>query len=277
MPFGKYVKKQFGKTKKYAKKRYTTSTGKGLRVNKLAKDIATIQRKLNVEHKHIETRFGSGDNADSITLFPTKQNPVILPLSTPIKGLNYNNRVGNQIKVTHITSKLEFIFQNNNDLIQRTNVRAQIVFSKNASDVPTIDQLYELDANGHYTPMSMTNSQEYGKFLWIKKHDHRKGYTQPTNRYPASNSSGKTADPRLDPDLDNVIVTTPASQALNNAQFYSNKQSAENIRISFKNLSNDVEQMKPYLLLRSDVIDATPIDYDPIAVSGIIRMTYVDN
>uniref|UniRef100_UPI0040488D23 hypothetical protein n=3 Tax=Bacteria TaxID=2 RepID=UPI0040488D23 len=276
MPFGKYVKKQFGKTKKYAKKRYTTSTGKGLRVNKLAKDIATIQRKLNVEHKHLDYRFGSGDNADSITLYPTKQNPVIVPLSTPIKGLNYNNRVGNQIKITHITSKLEFIFANNTDLIQRTNVRAQIIFAKNATDVPTIDQLYELDSNGHYTPMSMTNTQEYGKFLWIKKHDHRKGYTQPTNRYPASNSGGRTADPRPNQTPDNIEVDEPATQSLNFAQFYSNKQSSENIRVSFKNLTNDVEQMKPYLLLRSDVIDST-IDYDPIAVSGIIRITYVDN
>lgn len=276
MPFGKYVKKQFGKTKKYAKKRYTTSTGKGLRVNKLAKDIATIQRKLNVEHKHLDYRFGSGDNADSITLYPTKQNPVIVPLSTPIKGLNYNNRVGNQIKITHITSKLEFIFGNNNDLIQRTNVRAQIIFAKNASDVPTIDQLYELDSNGHYTPMSMTNTQEYGKFLWLKKHDHRKGYTQPTNRYPLSNSNGRTADPRPNQTPDNFKVDEPAEQTLNFAQFYSNKQSSENIRVSFKNLTNDVEQMKPYLLLRSDVIDST-IDYDPIAVSGIIRITYVDN
>lgn len=276
MPFGKYVKKQFGKTKKFAKKRYTTSTGKGLRVNRLAKDIATIQRKLNVEHKNIDYKFGSGAGSDSITLYPTKQTPVIVPLSTPIKGLNFNNRVGNQIKITHITSKLEFIFANNTDLIQRTNVRAQILFAKNASDVPTIDELYELDSNGHYTPMSMTNTQEYNKFLWIKKHDHRKGYTQPTNRYPASNSGGDVANPAYNT-TGNVSADAVAIQKLNNAQFYSNKQSTENIRISFKNLSNDVEQMKPYLLLRSDVIGANPNDYDPIAVSGIIRMTYVDN
>ncbi len=194
----------------------------------------------------------------------------------PIKGLNYNNRVGNQIKITHITSKLEFVFANNTDLIQRSNVRAQILFAKNASDIPTIDELYELDANGHYTPMSMSNTQEYNKFLWIKAHDHKKGYTQPTNRYPLSNSGGRTADPRPNQTPDNIEVDEPATQSLNNALFYSNKKSTESIKVMFKNLSNDVEMMKPYLVLRSDVIDAT-IDYDPITVTGIIRMTYVDN
>lgn len=275
MPIRKYAKKQFTKLKKGAKKRYTTGGG-GLRVNRLAKDLAMVKRKLNVEHKHIDYMFGSSGDAQVVAQRPTKSVPIILPLDTPIKGLNYNNRVGNQIKITHITSKLEFVFANNSDLIQRTNVRAQILFAKNASDIPTIDELYELDANGHYTPMSMTNSQEYNKFLWIKSHDHQKGYTQPTNRYPLSNSGGRTADPRPNQTPDNIEVDEPATQSLNNALFYSNKKSQESIRVMFKNLSNDVEMMKPYLVLRSDVIDAT-IDYDPITVTGIIRMTYVDN
>lgn len=275
MPIRKYAKKQFTKLKQGAKKRYTTGTG-GFRVRRLAKDLAMVKRKLNVEHKHIDYMFGSASTANVVAQRPTKQTPIILPLDTPVKGLNYNNRVGNQIKITHITSKLEFIFSNNNDLIQRTNVRAQILFAKNASDVPTIEELYELDANGHYTPMSMTNTQEYGKFLWIKSHDHKKGYTQPTNRYPLTNSGGDVANPAYNT-TGNVSADAVAQQALNNALFYSNKKSQESIRISFKNLSNDVEQYKPYLVLRSDVIDANPTDYDPIIVSGIIRMTYVDN
>ncbi len=273
MAFKKYVKKQFNKGKKFAKKRYTTRTG-GARVNRITKDLAMIKRKLNTEHKHIDFLMGASNTADIIAQRPTKQAPVIVPIPMPIKGLNFNNRVGNQIKITHITSKLEFVFTNNSDLIQRSNVRAQIIFAKNATDVPTIDELYELDANGHYTPMSMTNSQEYGKFLWLKSHDHSKGYTQPTNRYPESQYNAITADPTDGTDMN---VMTPGNQAINNAQFYSNKKSQESIKVSFKNLSNDIEQMKPYLLLRSDVIDANPNDYDPIIVSGIIRITYVDN
>uniref|UniRef100_UPI0040489B57 hypothetical protein n=1 Tax=Polynucleobacter sp. TaxID=2029855 RepID=UPI0040489B57 len=275
MPIKKYAKKVFAKGKKYAKKAYTTRTG-GLRINRLARDVALVKRKLNTEHKHIDYMFGASGDAQTVAQRPTKSVPIILPLDMPIKGLNYNNRVGNQIKITHITSKLEFVFANNTDLIQRSNVRAQILFAKNASDVPTIDELYELDANGHYTPMSMSNTQEYNKFLWIKAHDHKKGYTQPTNRYPLSNSGGRTADPRPNQTPDNIEVDEPATQSLNNALFYSNKKSTESIKVMFKNLSNDVEMMKPYLVLRSDVIDAT-IDYDPITVTGIIRMTYVDN
>jgi len=234
-----------------------------------------VKRKLNVEHKHIDFMFGASGTAQATAQQPTKDQPVIMPLNMPTKGLNYNNRVGNQLKITHITSKLEFIFENNTDLIQRSNVRAQILFAKNASDIPTIDELYELDANGHYTPMSMSNTQEYNKFLWIKSHDHSKGYTQPTNRYQASSSAGTTSDPTGSGPTQNV--TAPASQKLNVAQFYSNKKSTESIRVMFKNLSEDVEMMKPYLVLRSDVVEAQPRDYDPITVSGIIRMTYVDN
>lgn len=276
------VKKYIKKTFRNVKKRYTTRTGQFKPKNAyrdfktLAREVGTIKRALNVEHKHIDFKFGSGDTADIIAQVPTKDTPLIIPLNLPLKGLNYNNRVGNQIKITHITSKLEFIFENNTDLIQRSNVRVQILFAKNASDVPTIEQLYELDSNGHYTPMSMVNTQEYKKFLWIKSHDHGKGYTQPTNRYPPSNSDGAVANPAYNT-TGNVSAQATANQKLNVAQFYSNKKSAQSIKVMFKNLSNDIEMMKPYLVLRSDVIEAQPRNYDPITVSGIIRMTYVDN
>ncbi len=275
MAFKKYVKKSFGKAKTFAKKRYTTKTG-GARVSRIAKDLALVKRQLNVEHKHIDYRFGSAASADATAQRPTKSVPIILPLSTPVRGTAFNNRIGNQIRVVHMTSKLMFNFENNNDLIQRVSVRAQILFAKNATDVPTIDELYELDSNGHYTPMSMANTQEFTKFTWIKSQDHRKSHLQPTSRYPLSNSGGRTADPRPNQTPDNIEVEDPADQSLNNAQYYSNKMSKVSIRMMFKNGTEEVEQMKPYLLLRSDVIDAT-IDYDPVTVSGIIRMTYVDN
>lgn len=276
MPYKKYIRKAVKKGVRFARKRYTTRTKGGVRVARIAKDLAMVKRQLNVEHKHIDYTFGSAGSAHALTQYPTKQTPIILPLNTPVRGTAYNNRVGNQIRIVHMTSKLEFIFQNNTDLIQRTNVRAQIVFSKNASDVPTIDELYEQDANGHYTPMSMTNTQEYKKFLWIKSQDHRKGYTQPTNRYPASNSDALVANPAYNA-TGNVNASAVSNVKLNSAQFYSNKQSKVSIKMMFKNGTEEVEMMKPYLLLRSDVIDASPNDYDPIAVSGIIRMTYVDN
>lgn len=272
MAFKKFARKAVRKTTRFAKKRYTTRTG-GARVQKLASDLYKVKRMLNVEHKHIDFKFGSGQTL--ATQYPTNTTPIIFALPMPVRGTSYNNRVGNQLRIVHITTKLKFLFKNNNDLTQRTNVRAQLIFAKNASDVPDITQLYELDANGHYTPMSMVNTQEYNKFMWLKHFDHKKGYTQPTNRFPLSGAGGATATPVGGATMD---VFTPVSQSLNEAPFYSNKMGKTSIKVMFTNNSDDVAQMQPYVLLRSDVIDngANP-DYDPIGVSGIIRLTYVDN
>lgn len=271
MPVRKYIKKQAKKTVGFVKKRYTTRT-KGVRVNKIVSDIAHIKRMLNVEHKHIDFSFG---NNRAVTIQrPTKSVPIIIPLPMPIKGVGYSDRVGNQFKITHITSKYEFSFANNSDLVQRTTCSAQILFAKSGDDVPNITKLYELDANGHYTPMSFTNSQEYSKYMWMKGLTSIKSHTQPTNRFPLSDINGNT---NIATGGGTQSVSTPANVALNNASYYVNKQVECSIRVSFNNGSDtEIEQFKPYLLLRSDVIDAS-VDYDPVAISGTIRITYVDN
>ena len=257
------------KTKKFAKKRYTTRTG-GARVSRIAQDLAMVKRQLNVEHKHIDFKFGAQQSVIAQT--PTNSTPIIIPLPLPIRGTSYDDRIGNQIRIVHMTSKLKFLFKNNQDLIQRVNIRAQIVFAKDASNVPAISNLYDTDANGHYTPMSMVQTQEYKKYVWLKSHDHKKGYTQPTNRYAPSNGDG-------------VVITdngsnaqNPANISLNDAAFYSNKSGKCSIRVMFENGSDtNVEQMKPYLILRSDSIQSNSLVYDPCVITGIIRMTYVDN
>lgn len=267
MPFRKYVKKATKKAVGFAKKRYTTRGG-GARVNKLAKDLYAVKRALNVEHKHYDFQFGSGKAL--VSQRPTKQTPIIIPLPLPVRGVAFNQRVGNQIKITHITSKLQFVFNNNTDLIQRTTGVAQIIFAKSADDVPTIDELYEPDANGHITPMSFTNVQEYKKFLWLKGLKSQKSYTQPTPRFLGPTNSIAVAN--------GEDVRTPTAIELNHATFYLNKQATTNIRVLFQNGSEtEVAQMKPYLVLRSDVIEGDPNDYDPIGITGQIRFTYVDN
>lgn len=272
MPPRKYIKKQAKKTVVAVKKRYTTRTGKGVRVNKMVSDIAHIKRMLNVEHKNIDFHFGSNKAVPAQR--PTKSVPLIIPLPLPIKGTGYSDRVGNQFKITHITAKYEFLFTNNSDLVQRSSVSAQILFSKSGDDVPDITKLYELDANGHYTPMSFTNSQEFGKYTWMKGLTAIKSHTQPTNRFPLSDVNGNT---NIATGGGTQSVQTPAAVSLNNAPYYVNKKIECSIRVMFNNGSDTVvEQMKPYLLLRSDVIDAA-VDYDPVLVSGTIRMTYVDN
>lgn len=275
MPVRKYVKKFAKKAGTYAKKRYTTRTG-GARVNKIARDLYAVKRALNVEHKHYDFQFGSGK---AITAqYPLKNTPIIIPLPLPVRGVAFNQRVGNQIKITHITSKLQFVFNNNQDLTQRTTAVAQIIFAKSADDIPTIDELYLPDANGHITPMSFTNVQEYKKFLWIKGLKSQKSYVQPTNRYAPARGDGYTKD--TVETQNNINVATPATVSLNEAPFFINKQATTNIRVYFQNGSEvEVAQMKPYLILRSDVINgATPTtSYDPVGITGQIRFTYVDN
>jgi len=274
MAFKKYIRKAAKKGVRFAKKRYTTRGGSGLRVNRLAKDVMAIKRSLNVEHKHIDYHFGS---ASSITAqLPTKQNPVILPLNVPTRGTSYNQRVGNQLRVTHMTSKLQFTFHNNSDLTQRQMARCRIIFAKNASDVPLIANLLDQDANGHYTPMSFINTQEYKKYLWMKQLDIKSSYTQPTNRYPLSDSGKSTENPRADLST-NFQVDITRGGALNIANFFKRAEAKTSVRMFFENGTDNVEQMKPYMLLTSDVIEATGDNYDYIAVSGSIRMTYVDN
>jgi len=248
MPYRKYIRKVAKKGVNVARKRYTTRGG-GARVARIAKDLYAVKRALNVEHKHYDFQFGSGKALTSQA--PTKQTPIIIPLPLPVRGVGFNNRVGNQIKITHITSKLQFVFNNNTDLIQRTTAVAQIIFAKSADDVPTMDELYLPDANGHITPMSFSNVQEYKKFLWLKGLKSQKSYTQPTNRYQASSSAGTTSDPTGSGPTQQVAA--PAQSSLNHATFFLNKQATTNIRVFFQNGSEtDVAQMKPYLVLRSD-------------------------
>lgn len=271
-----YVRKYKKAVTSALKKRYVKKKSGNYKYSKIAKDLAMVKRQLNVEHKHLDFKFGSGQTTTA--QYPTKTTPIIIPLPVPTRGTAYNQRVGNQIRVVHMTTKLEFLFGNNTDLIQRSSARAQIIFAKSGDDIPDITKLYDTDANGHYTPMSFCNTQEYKKYCWIKSLDHKKSYTQPTNRYPASSQTGYVVDPKSSPGSDiNVASTDYTPVSLNMAPFYSNKSAKVSIRMFFKNLDDEtVEQMKPYLVLRSDVIDSAT-DYDPIAVTGIIRMTYVDN
>lgn len=268
--YKKFVKSGARKVKRYVKKRYTTKSG-GVKMAQIVRDVYKIKRSLNVEHKHIDYTFGSGTSTGQR---PTEDTPIIIPLFTPVRGTSYNNRVGNQIRIVHITSKLEFLFQNNSDLFSQTTAKAQILFAKSADDIPTIDKLYELDPNGHYTPLSMANTQEWKKYTWIKGASHYCKNKDAFNRYPLSEPTGTTA---IGNGANTFNATDIAAQPLNIVRKYVNKSCKSSIRVSFKNNSDDVEQYKPYLLLRSDVREHNGNFNDPVVVSGTIRFTYVDN
>lgn len=261
MPAKKYFRKSAKKAVAFAKKRYRTRTG-GVKVAQLARDVMKIKRSLNVEHKHIDFKFGSGQTVT--TQHPTNNTPIVLPLPVPARGVAFNNRVGNQIRIVHITSKLLFTFTNNTDLINRTTCSVRLLFAKSGDDVPTINDLYELDSNGHYTRNSFTNVQSWKKYNWIKPLNSYKSHQESQNRYAETVADATRVEPK--------------SPNMHLSKFYINKACKTSVKVMFENGSDTViTQMKPYLLFMSDTIDSSLLDYDPVGISGTIRLTYVDN
>lgn len=272
---------QLRMVKRGLKSRYQNTTSKGKQsydIGKIITDVGNIKRSLNVEHKHYDFMIGSQ--------FPIKEQkpmdiiPIVLPISLPTRGTSYNNRIGNQIKVTHITSKFEFEFQNNNDLENSRTASVQLLWAKDASNVPTIEELYEQDANGKYTPLSMANTQEWNKFKWEKGHSHYVKNVQLTNRYPGSNSAGALDNPNSAASTAQINAYDNATQNLQKVIEYSSKQTMADLRVSFENNTENVTLMKPYLLFRSNCTStssATVDRRDPVNISGIVRITYVDN
>ena len=272
MPPRKYIKKVVRKGRNLAKQRYTTRTG-GYRVNRMAKDLMSIKRQLNVEHKHFDYKFGSGQSVSAQT--PTNNDPIFLQLSLPDRGVAYNQRVGNQIRITHISTKLEMLFKNNNDLFSRTTCSARLLFAKSGDDVPAIEDLYELDSNGHYTRNSFVNTQTWKKYTWIKQLNSFKSHTEQLSRYPLSNQYSDTI---VNQTSSAVVPVDVPTESLNLCKYYLNKQTKCSIRVNFESGSDTiVTQMKPYLLLMADSPTSPTTVYDPVVISGTIRFTYVDN
>uniref|UniRef100_UPI00404807C1 hypothetical protein n=1 Tax=Flavobacterium sp. TaxID=239 RepID=UPI00404807C1 len=233
MPPRKFLKKSAKKAVRFAKKRYSTRTG-GVRVAQLARDVMKIKRSLNVEHKHIDFKFGSGQVISAQT--PTNNTPIVLPLPVPARGTAYNNRIGNQIRVVHITTKIQFQFENNNDLIGRTTGSVRLLFAKSGDDVPTISDLYELDSNGHYTRNSFTNTQNWKKYSWIKPLNTFKSHTDTVNRYPPSGSNAQTESGiGLTTSQTNIDVRNQSQFSLNLSKYYVNKQTKTSVKMMFEN------------------------------------------
>uniref|UniRef100_UPI004048C1E3 hypothetical protein n=1 Tax=Polaribacter sp. TaxID=1920175 RepID=UPI004048C1E3 len=174
------------------------------------------------------------------------------------------------------------LFKNNNDLYSRTTCSARLLFAKAGDDVPTIEELYEEDSNGHYTRNSFTNTQTWKKYVWIKSLNSFKSHTDQVNRYPGSNYAGTAPmGPFESNQIQNQDVTDQATQSLNLSKYYINKQTKCSLRVMFESGSDSiVTQMKPYLLLMADspsTAQTVGTVLDPVSITGTIRFTYVDN
>ncbi len=232
---------------------------KAFNIGAIVKDVRFLKSQLNAEHKHIDTTFGS--NGTYTAQAPVHDTPIIIPLSLPDHGTKNFNRIGNQIVITHITCKYRYKFGNLSDYVDKSTMRARIVFAKDASSVPVITNLLKADPNGNYTPASFTNEQEYKKYIWLKSLDCKKSHTN--NRRYAYN--GETINPQVMP------------RGL--AYYYPYKKWNGRIKTEFTT-GTDTNQCtvnKPYLVLTCDVPTTAGNPYDNIEFSGTVRLTYIDN
>ena len=270
MPSYKKYQRKIGRYAGNALKNRYYGKRKGIKVATLASDVYKIRRMLNTEHKHIDYSFGSSTDATSVAFFPTALAPLVKELSVPARGTYFNQRVGNQIKITHVTVKLRFRFTNNSDLYSRQTATARVVFAKDGHDTPDESNLYIAYANDEYSDMSFTNGQEFKKFLWMK--EIKVSNTQNENRYMYSNAAGDA------PTTISEDVRAAASVGLNIQDHYRTSSNVVSIRTLFRNGDDTiVEQYKPFLYLSSDCKAPNGTTLDPVEVSGTVRLTYVDN
>lgn len=255
MPF---VKKYAKKVKKTIRRRYTQKKGGQVKLGQIARDVMFLKSQINAEHKHIDTVIGSTGSAAFVSQLPTRTTPIILALDTPDRGTANYNRIGNQVIVTHITAKYQFTFGNTIDKKARTTVRARIIWAKSAADVPVIADILESDANDNYTPMSFINEQEYNKYIWLKALDCKKSHYENTPYNPTT------------------LQSTAASSATFEAQYYPYRKWNGRIKMEYNTGTDTVSVNKPYLVLTSDVKEDTN-NWDPVSVTGTIRLTYIDN
>jgi len=238
------------------KKRYVRPN-KNVKFSRIIKDVAYIKSALNTERKHLDTLITNTvtgslpDRTKHPTAVPHASNTVIYPLAIPVKGTGYNNRIGNQIKVTNISVRYIITHLNTSNMVTNTSLKCLIFFAKNADDIPHATELFEVDANGNVSPASYWNSQEYKNFYFPKG-----------LKYKITSKN---------------IATAPGSPGTSNSQllrYYPKTSVPLQTRITYANDTNTATMMQPYIMFISDAVNSTT---DVIKVDAQVRLTYVDN
>lgn len=247
-----------------ARRRYTNDRG-NIRLGKVIRDVQYIKSSLNTERKHMDiklTETKPANNNDGIQnlingpMVATRQAPVIYKLALPVRGTAYNQRIGNQLKLTHISMRLQ-VERANKQGYQSTCAYKVFLFFKKDGDVedpstltPPITDLIEPDANGTYTPMCYANGQTFKEFYRPKLLCKVGGFK------------------------DNVTT-----EAAGNVQYhYARLDQKVNIPVKFLNGSDiDCSAYRPFICLLSDDNSNATADTDHLEVTGTIRLSWVDN
>lgn len=277
----KYVRRQVMRP---LKKRYTRKSG-NLKYGQIVSDLNYIKSSLNTERKHIdfqitnllpsnqlEANLGTRSLRAGVAR-PTRNTPVIYRIVLPERGVAYNQRIGNQIKITNIHAKFQIERLNRQNYQTSCHWKMFMFFVKAGDEFsPSIDQLFEQDVNGNYTPMCRTNSQEFRKFYRPKMLtktgkivEQVNGNNQGACHYKYVNISQKM---NVKVQFENATYST----------FVDQEPSDQNNNVDDFPC---VDVMRPYICFLSDDnsggTNNTTNDTDAIDFTGSIRISYVDN
>lgn len=229
-----------------AKKRYVNSKGQA-RFGKIAKDIMYIKNSLNVERKHLDLTWGTFlpvGYTSNLTMIPSVSTPVITPLDLPVRGTAYNQRVGNQLKLTNISYKAVITKLNSTTALASTTVQLFVVFVKDGGPF-RIEELLEVDAEGNRTLASYYNQQNFKKFYIPGMLKYQRTFSDAYERPSTGNES----------------------------KFYVSRFNKMNQRIMFEDSTETVATYKPFLVAMTDNTGAG----DEIQINCQMRLSYVDN
>jgi hypothetical protein len=267
-----YARRQFRKARKFirrnvvqkAKRRYTNNRG-NVRLGKVIQDVQYIKSALNTERKHIEITMNDNLPVGAIDMDPlgnltgmygparpTRTHVTLYPIPLPIRGVAYNQRVGNQVKFTYISARLQVEKANLSNYQSTLTWKCFIVWKKDGDTTLAPNDLLVPDANGAYTPMCYTNAEKFKQF-------YRPKYLTKTGRFTEE------------------VSATPDG-APNCSYHYPRMSQKLSVQTKFELGSDSVcTQMRPYICFMSDDNQVHPTDNDHVDFTGTIRLSYVDN
>lgn len=273
MPFNP---KRFAK--RAIKKRYMSKNRRGKRrilsVSKIARDIQYLKANLNSETKFITTSINAKVSVDQ---------PLLLPLDTPIQGLKSTMRTGYKVKYTHQSGKLQFTKANYGDTYASCSYKMYIIWLKDALDASTFNvaDILNPDFNSNYSMTSYFNRASYGN--WIATHKHKNTITDHTT---VSQWAGDPSNPLTA----NVLSTLPQLSSKYHSFNKSIQCHSEWATPESNSYDPSTEppqvRCKPYLLVVSDAPTTQvpsgnqPIkgnNGDTLTIKGMLRLSYVDN
>ena len=185
-------RKQFRKYAKKGVRRYVRPAGKGkAKVNygKIARDLSYVKSVLNTEHKSAQLTIGNSGNIGKLN--PNLTNPILQDMfhlhsgNWLAKGTNSDNRVGDKIRVTSITNSMKVVFRNVDNATSMSNCKIYLLYFYDAQKTPTVSDILEHDADGHYTQDSMWNRQYSSNYKIIRRYSFR----QPPNTASIANNT----------------------------------------------------------------------------------------